>query len=294
MATTLSPEDAAYFRADWWDGFLPLPFAEGWVAAWWRAVVNNFYDPLGFGYPVPTFIAMAAALAGTLWLIRKAPLPATLLFATLFATMVFSMAGAYPVTGRWAYSGRVGLFLLPAAYLSIAAGAAWIRTRGASISLAFVPVALVGAASLIDLPYSRGEVEDVLGYVAQSARDTDQVYLYYGIRLAERYYEPRIPGIITRGTCSHDDPTGYYDELERLRGNPRVWVVMAHDFYGEHDLLRNYMQRNAATLDAYSPRNADATLYAFTSSNRTVPSAGWLRPVTPANPATTCRGIFAS
>jgi hypothetical protein len=163
-----------------------------------------------------------------------------------------------------------------------------------STSLALVPVALVGAASLIDLPYSRGEVEDVLGYVAQNARDTDQVYLYYGIRLAERYYEPRIPGIITRGTCSHDDPTGYYDELERLRGNPRVWVVMAHDFYGEHDLLRNYMQRNAATLDAYSPRNADATLYAFTSSNRTVPSAGWLRPVTPANPATTCRGIFAS
>jgi hypothetical protein len=290
MATTLSPEDAAYFRADWWDGFLPLPFAEGWVAAWWRAVVNNFYDPLGFGYPVPTFIAMAVALAGTLWLIRKAPLPATLLLATLCATMVFSMAGAYPVTGRWAYSGRVGLFLLPAAYLSIAAGAAWIRTRGASISLAFVPVALVGAASLIDLPYSRGEVEDVLGYVAQSARDTDQVYLYYGIRLAERYYEPRIPGIITRGTCSHDDPSRYQEEMDRLGRHSRVWVVLGHDFYGEHELIQRYLS-GWPVISARNERVASAKLYDLRSARAGGPATAVAHIAEP-NPRTSCRGIF--
>lgn len=290
LATTLSPEDAAYFRADWWDGFLPLPFTEGWTREYWRALVNNFYDPLGFGYPVPTFIAMAGAVAGLLWLTWKAPSASSLLCSAVAATALISMGGQYPVTARWVYTGRVCLFLVPLAYLAIIAGAAWIRHRTYSMALALTPALLTAPATLVDLPYSRGEVEAVLRHVARNARRADQVYLYYGTRLAEQYYAPQIQATIVRGVCSHDDPYQYYLDLDRVRGNARAWVVLAHNFYQEHQLFKQFLSESHQ-LSALDTRLASAVLYDLEGSNGGSPGTlpeGLPRP----NPETSCRGIF--
>lgn len=289
----LGPENAAYFRAFWSQGFLPMPWAPGALDAWKMVISRNIYDPLGFRLHGSTIVAGTLIAGGIAWFAVKRRSVGWVLVLPALATVLASMAGRYPLTARWEYSGRLVLFLTPVFCFFLVAGLAWLPLRRIAASGAAVLALLMALTAVIDTPHSRGDIRPMLDYVQQNARDGDIIYMYYGTRQVADWYRRPLPGRIVQGICAQMSREQYLDDLERLRGAPRVWLVLGYDFYDERRLLFGYMDNNARLIQATdSLHNAWARLYDF-SGDRHVPAApDLLKSLAEPDPGTGCRGIF--
>jgi hypothetical protein len=294
LRVSMSPEDRAYFVADWWEGFLPLPFEHGAWAAYRQQLFRSLYDPLGFGYPWPAVVALIALIAGTAWVVKSNARIASLLLAPIVVTVAASMAGQYPIGQAWNYYGRVVLFLAPIAFLLIAGGFAWVQPRNLAAGLATFILLANAIPAMHALPYSRGEIRRALRHAEQRVRSGDLVYLFYAAKLPVEYYAPRTTGTIVVGVCSQVNRTGYIDDLERLRGRDRVWIVTAYNTYWEPALILHYMDRNATLLESAEFPLADVRLYRFPPNKVAPAPANLLHPGFRVNAGTECKGVFAN
>jgi hypothetical protein len=292
-ATSLTLDGTRYFDWFWRDGFLPLPLSWSALSTYRVRLLYFLYDPLGFRFGVPVYVGLLTTGAGAAWLVLRRRHTA-LLLAPALVVLAASFASIYPVGARWSYSGRVVLFLAPIAYLAATACFAWIRHRTPAIVLAAVLPVVIAIPAITSLPYTRGEARGALAHVSRHARDGDLVYVHYGIRQAIDYYRPRIQGTVVAGRCAQADRAAYLADLERLRGNRRVWIVMAYDLYDERGLFVEYMRRNAVLLDSTSLRLADARLYDFTPPGRGDVPRELLAPIVRPDVGTDCTGIFAA
>lgn len=283
----------AYFDAFWQDGFLPLPFSASAVAAYRDRVVHFLYDPVGLwgtAFHLLAAVLLCAGLAGQL--LRRTPFG--LLAVSLFGVVwVLSLLNIYPVGARWAYSGRVLLFLVPIVYLGMFAGAGMFGVRWIRTALALVLTGVIAIPTIVRLPISRGDAREVLEYAADHARSGDVVYVHYALKQTLEYYGFEIRGTMLRGVCSQGDRQGYLRDLDRMRGHERAWLVTAYDLYNEQVLLLDYMRRNAVLLDSASHVAGEARLYDFRSREKVAPADSLLEPVVAVNVATDCAGIFA-
>ena len=86
-----------------------------------------------------------------------------------------------------------------------------------------------------------------------NASQNDRIYVYSGAHLAFSYYAPRfgIPReVVVVGRCSVNNPRQYFRELDRLRGQNRVWVVATHEQRsGELELILDYLDRIGRRMD---------------------------------------------
>jgi hypothetical protein len=287
LSTSLGPEDRAYFKADWWDGFMPLPLSAADWSLYGEALFNNLRDPLGFGHTLSGLMVLALGAAGVAWFFRRKKTTAAFLLVPVLIVWLLSVAGIYPINSRWVYAGRVTLFLTPAAYLCIAAGAAWFRVRAGAAVTAAIVVIMAAIPALAEMPYSRGEARRVFEYVSSHAQPGDRIYMYYGTELVRRYYRPQFAAPLTIGNCSQDNPVGYYRELEQLRGTKRLWLIMGQSFYAEYSLFTKYMENNAVRL------KSPVHLFDFSTGRDKPLSPSHYRPAVQPNPNTACRGIFA-
>jgi hypothetical protein len=79
--------------------------------------------------------------------------------------------------------------------------------------------------------YRREETKPMLAYVQARRLHGDGVYVYYGAWQAVSYYAARYglrEGDYIIGGCHRGDTRSYLRELDRFRGQPRVWVLIAH------------------------------------------------------------------
>jgi hypothetical protein len=103
-------------------------------------------------------------------------------------------------------------------------------------------------------------------------RPGDAVYVYYGALPTFEYYADTTG--ITRGGCHRTDWPGYVRELSALRGRPRVWLVVAHEFEGngvrEDSLLVRYLNATGPAYLTIAARSAFAVLYDLSGSPKAV------------------------
>lgn len=285
-------EDRAYFRMDWVEGFLPLPWEAGALEAYRDQVLNSVFDPLGFGFPFGGYPALVALAAGGLWAFRNRRRELLILTMPAVVAVLASLAELYPLRQLWPYNGRVLLFLVPAGFLVLAGGIAWLRRPGVAVLAgAWLVVAQVLPVGAL-LPFTRGEPRRAFAFVAERAQPGDLVYVYHGDGPALRYYRPAISGRILLGICAQDDWPRYIDDVERLRGAPRAWIVAAHDFFGERRSFLHHMKLNAILLDSARTRGSGAWLFDFSGPHRLPVPDSSLTPVYPPFPGTACRGPF--
>ena len=94
----------------------------------------------------------------------------------------------------------------------------------------------------------------VFAHLSQRLEAHDRIYVYSGAGLAYSYYGPRfeIPReAVTLGRCSVADPREYFRELDRLRGEKRVWFIATHEQrIGEMELILGYLDQVGQRLDA--------------------------------------------
>jgi hypothetical protein len=101
-------------------------------------------------------------------------------------------------------------------------------------------------------PYESEDIKPVLEHLRARLEPSDRVYVYSGAGAAFRYYASQY-GIgadgVLFGECHYGHPRRHFEELDRLRGSGRVWLLFTHalpDYDEPRDLL--------AYLDAIGTR----------------------------------------
>jgi hypothetical protein len=295
---TLSEGQSQYMRAFWESGFFPVVPQSAADVLWLPlAFVRISIDPLGALHPGLMVPALVFGIVG----IRHLPRPYSMLVAApILVTLLASAARQYPMGGLVSdFAGRVILFLVPVLLLIVGAGVARI---GAIFpiwfSRAFVALLLLLniAPALLRIPYQRNEIRPVLEYVSRHQQPGDVVYVYYGARHVFDFYAPRFPleaATTVYGSCNRGEPARYLDEMDGLRGAPRLWFVITHPVGMEARLLVEFLDLNGRRLDRIDTTNASATLYDLSlAEHRRIPADPALYAVTRHSEQLRCAGLW--
>ena len=292
---TVNADTRAYMETFWVRGFPPPPW-QGVDALMW--VPGALTQVLGFAlfhwlaeeplFSVATLGFAVATLPGAWWLTRRHGYAAAMVMAPVVVAAIAAGMRVLPL------NGRVSLWLGPPLLLLAAAGVAaaveWLPPR-----LRLVPNGLgIGAGALAVIaaviieppPFSTQEMRPILEQVAAAAHPTDRIYVYYGARLAVRYYGPGF-GLAewTEGRCHRGAPVNYLHELDVFRGQPRVWVIWTHALvrYGEPEAIRSYLGAiglERMRIDVPSG-SAQALLYDLSDTERLASTTADTHPIPP-------------
>jgi hypothetical protein len=249
----MTPQTHDYLRQFWAPAFGPRPHALAGDLGWAVSALAGELGAGGLGYPwVPLCAGLAGLGAIALW--RRNRSLSVLLFAPTGAALAAADLHLYP------FASRLVLFVAPALILAIAAGVealALIRLPsggrlGTTVGgrLVYFAAFLPGLAGFAADPpvYRVEETRPLLRAVAARRQPSDAIYVYYGAGQALRFYGPRYglkPGDYLLGGCHRGDARAYLFEVDRFRGRPRLWVLVAHaqPRLGEERTLLAYLDR---------------------------------------------------
>lgn len=270
----------------WSHLFMSIPPSPSWLVG---RFVDFFTDPF-----TATFAGLAAAmlLLGVLWNWRHNRLILAISLLPVVFTLAASALHLYPA------GTRVLLFGMPLALLLVAAGLRMLLDLGRDGRIIFaIVVALlllhpaVQRVHAVKSPFEKEEIRPVLEDLAHHIKLGDTIYLYSNAQFHYDYYVthaglmPQLkPFEPIRGSNGRFNWHAYSDDLNKLRGKPRVWLVFAHiwkwDGIEEDRLFLHLLAQMGARplpIDSASPvmkpilrTGAGAYLFDFTDA-RPVP-----------------------
>lgn len=278
--------DPEYMQAFWRSGFFPLlpssPRELLWLPASFARV---FREPLGVmgedssGFALPQVAAgIVAFAAGALWMRKARPARLALLGAPLLLVLLASALRLYPFGSSWHTGGRVLMFLIPTFVFLMAQGAERLWERfgkfagAAVVALMLIPSALY---AVITVPHARAEVKPLLQYANEHRAPGDLLYVYYNGRPTLEYYAPRYgwhAGNTVHGVCSRFQPTAYLDDVARLQGRPRVWLLFVDGKgaggFDERKFMLSFLDHIGRRLDDRVSVGVSLYLYDLSAGNR--------------------------
>jgi hypothetical protein len=256
-----------HLRDYWSSGFMPFPPAFLSQARWIR---DTFLEI--FNYPVTVGSSGLGAflfLVGGIVMFIYARQRFFVLASSILLTLVASALHLYP------FRERLILFLVPVFLLLIAEGMVRLagQTHQMTVLIGMVAFALiffqpvVSFGKAITRPRHREEIKPVLDYISRYHEDQDVIYVYYGGKPAFEFYAPsyNLRHNILFGVKSRDAPEKYSHDLERLRGQMRVWVLFTHIYnWGKTDeeaIFLNNLDRMGARRASFRSPGAVCYLY---------------------------------
>ncbi len=267
-----------FFQTYWMKAFLPLP---PWSNPSW--FVNVYYKfvliTLNRADEVSFYMILVLVIIGSLSLIKRRQNIALILISPFIMTLIASAWQKYPLTYRFM------LFLVPLALLLMAEGIGRIYLliakwrRDIAIFLIGIPIAVMfffsiqSAVADFRSPPTITEIKPIMKYIEENKKQGDVIYLYYGSVPAFIYYAPFyhldteniIMGIYRQSNVKALNR--FLDDVKGLRGNNRVWFVIAEITYcdncvGDRRLFfTNYLDKNGTNLQSILATNAEAYLY---------------------------------
>lgn len=237
---------AAHMQGIYWRGaFLPMPPRSFADVVWpVKAILAAFVDPGGFKL---SGLAALLALAGAIAAWRRDRLWMGMLVLPAAIALIASGLKLYPFAGRFLLFAVPSLVILMSLGLTIIVDALGKRDRivatGLVLLLLLSPLLSLARDLSVRPPFARMEIKQAMDHVAHNMTQGDTLYIYFGAEYAFRYYAPRydfrdariIFGKAPRLTVK--DPNGnwdqYIDDVDRLKGQGRVWIIMAGQKAGE-------------------------------------------------------------
>jgi len=227
----VTPATRAYMDTFWRlrQGFPPWPIEKPGDLLWpWDRVTLMFADNRVLAYPWPALYA-ALVIAGLAVLARRNRAGALILIGPLAVVVLAAVAEILP------FHSRLSLSTLPAFVLAVAAAAEWIRRglarRSTALGAAVMLALFTGPAlALVRLPPPLF-VEDhktVLAFLRDHRQPGDAVFVFpYELQAVERYAAEYglLPGDYEVGGCSSEDRRLLLRDVDRYRGQPRVWLI---------------------------------------------------------------------
>jgi len=249
----------------WNQDFVPLSLSVS-TAKWLVThVADLFADPAHFRPPGVAMFAFAVGCAVAFLRNRSR-------FWLMISPLAFAFLAA--ALQKYPFGGRLLLFAVPLLILLVAEGAAivagitWDRAPAIAVILVGLLVFYPATEALESAvaPKGREEIKPVLAYVMAHRRDGDELYLYGPARFAFQYYAvmggwklPVMVGVDMQAT----EYSTLGDDLERLRGRGRMWVIFSHIRGDEDKFSLFYLDRIGHRTDAFNAQGAAAYLYDF-------------------------------
>jgi hypothetical protein len=249
-----------------------MPFQPLLFAQWFH---NSFFgifgDPVGL-----SLLGMAAFafLTGGVSVFRKDPERFFMLISPVLIALFVSGFHKYP------FGGRLLLFVVPIVLLLIGEGAGQITDRTSPhspiVGILFIGLLFyhpfVSATYYLFKPRMNEEIKPVIRYLKEHQKNGDVLYLYYASHLAFKYYQKRygyedddyVVGVVSRGNVAN-----YREELNRLRGNERVWILFSHvsseGAAYEQAVFLEHLDRMGTRADVFKSEGASVYLYDLSS-----------------------------
>jgi 4-amino-4-deoxy-L-arabinose transferase-like glycosyltransferase len=303
---SVTPGTRATLSHFWERGFIPVSSGISASMHWLGTTTHDVFTWLF--PPVVAICAIVLFVLGIAALVRRSDGSASLLLAPLAFMLLASALRLYPV------SYRLLLFTTPSLLLTVGAGAEWLlniaRSLGTrrpgdanesrpgagrasalasaatcAICAAFALLVVRSAMTMVEIPFYREELRPVVKYLARHRQAGDEIYVYYASVPAFQYYAGRdgIPRSAYRlGSCARDDWRRYLDEVDALRGRPRVWFVMSHPFnkagIREDSLFLQYFATLGKQIDSASAPGAELALYDLGAASASTTAASYVPP----------------
>lgn len=253
---SMSPSTFEFMHDFWKGGFAPRPLASHTALRWlWDSALSAFTDPTLLRYPWPSLFLGAATIGlVALWRIRRDV--ALLLLGPVAIGLVAAIAQQYP------FRGRLMLYLVPGLFLSIAAGAEWIRRTVGRVGPVLGGVVMLAilappVAALVKTPppYVIEPHEAIFGYLQSARRPGDVVYVFPLSRVGALYYGPRYglePRDWVTGICDRENTRAYLRDIDRYRGVSRLWLYTsgARPFRLARATVQQYLRTIGAKRDS--------------------------------------------
>ncbi|OGC43715.1 hypothetical protein A2Y85_00195 [candidate division WOR-3 bacterium RBG_13_43_14] len=216
----------------WQSAFMPLPPRSFADIKWFLFVpLRMFKFPAGFSVYELT-LALMCFLTGFIAYIKEKKSILAVLLLPILITMLASGFKIYP------FEGRLLLFLTPALLMIISQGLSHIykSLRSKSMIAAYALLMIfflypVGSAAYrLIKPRAPEELRPGLLYILEHQQTDDIIYVYYASENAFKYYTYQLRSIPEHiiGIESRNYWPAYYQDLAKLRGKKRVWVIMSH------------------------------------------------------------------
>ena len=262
----------AYLLDFWADYFMPLPPWANW--GWFPVILTGvFENPVGLG----TLWVLPAALMliGLVALLRREWRFGALLALTLLATLAASGLHEYP------FAGRMILFTVPIFLTLIGAGVEtvsgwfrrpqWVESVVALVIAAFLIYSpLVSAAQNFASPKYHEHIRPTMAYLQANRKPGDTIYVYYWAVPAFRYYAPFYAfteSDFTAGSDYENNPPGLLAEIDRLKGQKRVWVLFSGVYekgdYNEKDALLAHLGEIGVKKREFIRPGTSVSLYLY-------------------------------
>ena len=235
-----------------------------------------FYDPLGFRSQFDT-LAIVSFLAGCISFYSRKKSELLVVLAPIFVVLLAAYLHEYP------FRGRLVLFLIPFFILLIAEGLYRLINSRNLISkwFGFVMAILVlghplqRAFPLFYTPHLEEEIKPVIEYIKQHQQADDKLYVYqrgiYQFQFyASKYGYQEGDYIIGIDDLDNYDGRGvseqerirYQNDLDQLRGHPRVWLLFSHAWVvEENELMKSYLDQLGEQIDFFERQGAFVYLY---------------------------------
>lgn len=262
-----------HLNSIWSSYFMPFP---PWKGISW---IKNSMDALihgAAGLPGSNLLGVIWITAGILysfWDKKRALTWCGLL--TIGLVFISSSFSIYPIFDRFL------LFTAPVSIILFAYGVDGTRillagrTNRIVINLiSFLGIAVLLSSNIISAfngfihPEQREEMRPLLTSVRAQTLPYDHLYIYYGAVPAFEYYSNFIDfsnTTITFGSNSRADPEGYIKELQKLEGNPRVWIIFSHIYdsgkINERNFMVTYLDQIGTRLSEQQEPGAYGYLY---------------------------------
>ena len=252
-----------------------------------RALHGLFGDYGTMWLPMPDVAALAAVL-GVAWLWRRD----RRLLGMCVLPVAFALAAA--ALHRFPFSGRLVLFLVPAVILLVAAGvqATLDATRaGRRLVPGMLVLVLLGPSAgraifYAAAPPGREEMKALLAHVRDRKQPGDAVYVFHWSEVPFRYHRDRFgvgpdsfglaDAAVVFGRRVEPTAPALADDLARLRGRGRVWVVLTHTRSlggpDEGAIVPLILDRWGTRLDEFSAKGARVMLYDLSGRREGQPS----------------------
>lgn len=238
-------------------------------------------------------LAILAFVAGCISCFSRKKATLFILLSTVFVTFFVAYLNKYP------FRGRLVLFLTPFIILLIAEGVNYLRRRSrhtksknncGSRSSKLIAIAgnlllvlllappLVSASNFLVKPYLREEIKPVISYVKAQQQLGDVLYVFQRGEYQFKYYAKKygyqdgeyIIGVddldnYDGKSLSDEERKRYKSDLDKLRGNKRVWLIFSHaHISAENELIKSYLDSIGKQVDFFQSPGAFVYLYDLT------------------------------
>ena len=139
----------------------------------------------------------------------------------------------------------------------------------------------INASQLLVKPHLRGEIKPVISYIKTNQQPGDILYIYQRGKYQFMYYAEKFgyqKGDYIIGIDDLDKYDGkklseaewqrYKTDLDKLRGNKRVWLLFSHaTVASENKKITSYLQTIGKQIDFFEQPGAFVYLYNLSSNS---------------------------